>query len=145
MGFVLLQVLRIISTRNLRRKTHFFVFLFEWRCFYDDSGRMIGFYQHSSRVFGFFNKRIYYDYYLCLVASNKQQIQWSRILSRCVFFQTRSVYRNEKCEDSPKLASDLVPGDGKIDMLCNNNKVSFVILVHYILLCSHTDRFSDIV
>ena len=65
-----------------------------------------GFNQHPGHDLAFADKTLYDDY-LCLVASNKQQIQWKRswrnpqklwkLLSRCGLLQSRSSHCNEKC------------------------------------------------
>ena len=73
-----------------------------------------GFNLHPAHVFAFLEKT-FYDDYLCLVASNKLQIQWTRIwrnpqelqssywklLSRCRFHQSRSRHCNATCADRP--------------------------------------------
>ena len=59
----------------------------------------------------------FYNGYLCLVASNKQQIQWTAIqrnwineenLSKCGLLQRRSSYRNKSVLIVQELAFDAV-------------------------------------
>ena len=78
-----------------------------------------GFNPHSGHVVASLNKTLY-DNYLCLEASNKQQVQWTRILrnlqEHCItgnsytqlkiqYLQTQSSYRNEKCVEYLKVGN----------------------------------------
>ena len=100
---------------------------------------------HPGHIVASLHKTLYNDY-LCLVASNKQQIQWTRIrrnpqktldhwkhFSRCGFLQSQSSHCNEKCEDRPISCCLMLPGDRRINMRYNNNK--YIMLQNLPKLC----------
>ena len=89
-----------------------------------------GFNPHPGHVVASLDKTLYDDY-LCLVASNKYQIQWTKIRrnphdhrkrpSWCGFLQSRSSRSNEKCTVRRISYCLTLSGDSRINMRYNNN------------------------